>query len=170
MPPGVLAQVLCHLPQISDENLLVGCDSFADAGVYRLRDDLAIVQTLDFFTPVVDDPYLFGQVAAANSLSDVYAMGAKPLTAMNIVCFPYKTLDINILGQILKGGADKIAEAGALLIGGHSIEDEEPKYGLSVTGTIHPQDLITNAGARTGRPLGADKTAGLGPHTDCCQS
>jgi selenide, water dikinase len=162
MPPGVLAQVLCHLPQISDENLLVGCDSFADAGVYRLRDDLAIVQTLDFFTPVVDDPYLFGQVAAANSLSDVYAMGAKPLTAMNIVCFPYKTLDINILGQILKGGADKIAEAGALLIGGHSIEDEEPKYGLSVTGTIHPQDLITNAGARTGDRLVLTKPLGSG--------
>ncbi|MBS4021552.1 MAG: selenide, water dikinase SelD, partial [Dethiobacter sp.] len=162
MPPGVLAQVLCHLPQMDDENLLVGCDSFADAGVYRVREDLALVQTVDFFTPVVDDPYLFGQVAAANSLSDVYAMGARPLTAMNIVCFPYKTLDVAVLGKILQGGADKIMEAGAVLVGGHSINDDEPKYGLAVTGIIHPQNLITNSCARPGDSLILTKPLGSG--------
>ncbi len=162
MPPGVLAQVLCHLPQMKDENLLVGCDSFADAGVYRLREDLALVQTVDFFTPVVDDPYQFGQIAAANSLSDVYAMGARPLTAMNIVCFPYKTQEVAILGKILQGGADKIIEAGTLLVGGHSVNDEEPKYGLSVTGIIHPDDLITNAGACPGDSLILTKPLGSG--------
>ncbi len=162
MPPGVLAQVLCHLPQMKDENLLVGCDSFADAGVYRLREDLALVQTVDFFTPVVDDPYQFGQIAAANSLSDVYAMGARPLTAMNIVCFPYKTQEVAILGKILQGGADKIIEAGTLLVGGHSVDDEEPKYGLSVTGIIHPDDLITNAGACPGDSLILTKPLGSG--------
>lgn len=144
------------------ENLLVGCDSFADAAVYRLRDDLALVQTLDFFTPVVDDPYLFGQIAAANALSDVYAMGAQPLTAMNIVCFPSRTLDVNVLGDILRGGADKVLEAGALIVGGHSVEDNEPKYGLSVTGTVHPDKLITNSNAKPGDCLILTKPLGSG--------
>lgn len=144
------------------EDLLVGCDSFADAGVYRVRDDLALVQTLDFFTPVVDDPYTFGQIAAVNSLSDVYAMGAQPLTAMNIVCFPSKTLDVDILAAILRGGADKILEAGALLVGGHSVEDETPKYGLSVTGVVHPDKLVTNSAAEPGDMLILTKPIGSG--------
>lgn len=162
MPPGVLAQVLCKIPQMKHEDLLVGCDSFADAGVYKLRDDLAIVQTLDFFTPVVDDPHVFGQIAAVNALSDVYAMGAVPLTAMNIVCFPSKTLAADVLGEILRGGAEKVLEAGALIIGGHSVEDAEPKYGLSVTGIVHPDKLVTNAGAQPGDSLVLTKPIGSG--------
>lgn len=162
MPPGVLAQVLCHLPPMLDENLLVGHDSFADAGVYRLRPDLALVQTLDFFTPVVDDPYTFGQIAAANALSDLYAMGAEPLTAMNIVCFPSRLLGPEVLVAILKGGADKVLEAGALIIGGHSIEDHEPKYGLAVTGIVHPDKLIKNDAACYGDILVLTKPIGSG--------
>lgn len=162
MPPGLLAQVLCQIPEMKDENLLVGCDSFADAAVYRIRDDLALVQTLDFFTPVVDDPYHFGQIAAANALSDVYAMGANPLTAMNIVCFPSGTLSVDVLGAILKGGADKVLEAGALIVGGHSVEDKEPKYGLAVTGTVHPARLVTNNGAQPGDLLVLTKPIGSG--------
>lgn len=162
MPPGALAQVLCRLPAMKHTDLLVGCDTFADAGVYRVRDDLALVQTLDFFTPLVDDPYLFGQIAAANALSDVYAMGAKPLTAMNIVCFPSKTLSVDILAQILRGGAEKVLEAGALVVGGHSVEDKEPKYGLSVTGIVHPDKLITNSAARPGDVLVLTKPIGTG--------
>ncbi|EEG78836.1 selenide, water dikinase [Dethiobacter alkaliphilus AHT 1] len=162
MPPGALAQVLCKLPEMKDDNLLVGCDSFADAGVYRVRDDLALVQTLDFFTPVVDDPYAYGQIAAANALSDVYAMGAKPLTVMNIVCFPSRSLGPEVLAEILKGGADKVLEAGALIVGGHSVEDNEPKYGLSVTGTVHPDKLITNSAAKDGDVLVLTKPLGSG--------
>jgi selenide,water dikinase len=162
MPPGVLAQVLCHLPQMKHDDLLVGCDSFADAGVYRVRDDLALVQTLDFFSPVVDDPYTYGQIAAANALSDVYAMGAKPLTAMNIVCFPSRTHGPEILGEILKGGADKVLEAGALIVGGHSVEDAEPKYGLSVTGVVHPYRLVRNDTAKPGDILVLTKPIGSG--------
>lgn len=158
----MLAEVLSGLPRITDENLLVGCDSFADAGVYRVREDLALVQTLDFFTPVVDDPYLFGQVAAANALSDVYAMGARPLTALNIVCFPHRTLAAEVLREILRGGLDKITEAGALLVGGHSVDDAEPKYGLSVTGVVHPDKLITNSAARPGDSLVLTKPIGSG--------
>lgn len=162
MAPGALAQVLCQLPEMKHENLLVGCDSFADAGVYRIRDDLALVQTLDFFTPVVDDPYLFGQIAAANALSDVYAMGAEPLLAMNIVCYPSKRLGPEPLAAILKGGADKVLEAGALIVGGHSVEDDEPKYGLSVTGTVDPAKLVTNTGVRPGDTLVLTKPVGTG--------
>ncbi|MBS4009071.1 MAG: selenide, water dikinase SelD [Clostridium sp.] len=162
MPPGVLAQVLCLLPSMKDENLLVGHDSFADAGVYRLRPDIALVQTLDFFTPVVDDPFTFGQIAAANALSDLYAMGAEPLTAMNIVCFPSCVLGPEVLAAILNGGADKVLEAGALIIGGHSIEDREPKYGLSVTGIVHPDKLIRNDTARCGDLLVLTKPLGSG--------
>ena len=116
----------------------MGIENSDDAGVYKLSDDLAIIQTLDFFTPIVDDPYIFGQVAVANSLSDVYAMGGVPITAMNIICFPINTMKIDILREILLGGLDKMREAGVLLVGGHSVEDDELKYGLSVTGTVHP--------------------------------
>jgi len=130
--------------------------------VYRISDDLAIVQTLDFFTPIVDDPYTFGQVSAANALSDVYAMGGKPLTAMNIVCFPVNTMDISVLTEILTGGIDKLHEAGVTLVGGHSVEDKELKYGLSVTGTIHPERVIFNTGARAGDKLILTKPLGTG--------
>jgi len=140
----------------------VGLESAEDAGVYKLREDLAIVLTLDFFTPIVDDPYTFGQVAAANSLSDVYAMGGKPIVAMNIVCFPINKMDISILQDILKGGLDKMREAEVLLVGGHSVEDNELKYGLSVTGTIHPEKVLTNKGARTGDKLILTKPLGTG--------
>ena len=129
-----------------DPNLLVGLDGFDDAGVYRLTDEIALIQTLDFFTPIVDDPYDFGRIAAANSLSDVYAMGGRPLTAMNIVCFPIKDLEGSVLRSILEGGLETVERAGAVLVGGHSVEDPELKYGLSVTGTVHPQKLLTNAG------------------------
>ena len=133
-----MAQVLCHLPRTIDENLLVGLDTSDDAAVYKINDELAMIQTLDFFTPVVDDPYMFGQIAAANSLSDVYAMGGEPKLAMNIVCFP-NCLEPNVLTEILKGGYDKVKEAGAIVVGGHTVEDDEPKYGLSVTGFVHPE-------------------------------
>jgi selenide,water dikinase len=133
-----------------------------DASVYKLTDDLAIVQTIDFFTPIVDDPYSFGQIAAANAMSDVYAMGGKPLMAMNVVCFPIKTMDISILKKILAGGVDKVHEADAILVGGHSIEDEELKYGLSITGTIHPAKVVLNNGARVGDRLILTKPLGTG--------
>jgi len=147
---------------MDDPNLIVGMERAEDAGVYKLSDDLAIIQTVDFFTPIVDDPYMFGQIAAANALSDVYAMGGKPLTAMNIVCFPIKTMDISILREILKGGLDKMKEAGVTLVGGHSVEDSELKYGLSVTGTIHPLKVLTNVGAKVGDRLILTKPLGTG--------
>ncbi|KYH32396.1 selenide, water dikinase [Moorella mulderi DSM 14980] len=162
MGPGTLKQVLQYLPVMQDPNLLVGMNSVDDAGVYRLTDDLALIQTIDFFTPIVDDPYLYGQIAAANALSDVYAMGGKPLTAMNIVAFPSKKVDITVLGEILRGGADKVLEAGAVLVGGHSIDDEEPKYGLAVTGIVHPDRIVTNCGARPGDKLILTKPLGTG--------
>jgi len=137
-------------------------ESLDDAGVYKLSDDLAIIQTIDFFTPIVDDPYDFGQIAVANALSDVYAMGGKPLTSMNVVCFPTKKLDISILKDILKGGLDKMIEASVTLVGGHSIDDAELKYGLSVTGIVHPKHLVTNAGAKVGDKLILTKPLGTG--------
>jgi len=137
-------------------------ESLDDAGVYKLSDDMAIIQTIDFFTPIVDDPYDFGQIAVANALSDVYAMGGKPLTAMNVVCFPIKKLDISILKDMLKGGIDKMKEAGVTLVGGHSIDDAELKYGLSVTGTVHPERLVTNSGAKAGDKLILTKPLGTG--------
>lgn len=149
-------------PSIPDKNLLVGLDTSDDAGVYRLTDEIALIQTVDFFTPVVDDPYLFGQIAAANALSDVYAMGGKPLTVLNLVTFPTGKLDLSILARILEGGASKIQEAGAVLLGGHSIQDEEPKYGLSVTGVIHPDKIIANSGAKPGDYLVLTKPIGVG--------
>lgn len=133
-----------------------------DAGVYKLTDDLAIVQTVDFFTPIVDDAYQFGQIAVANSLSDVYAMGGKPLTALNIVCFPQNDMDISILQDVLRGGMDKMHEAGVILVGGHSVEDPELKYGLAVTGTIHPDKVIQNSTAKAGDKLILTKPLGTG--------
>jgi len=130
--------------------------------VYKLNDDVALIQTVDFFTPIVDDPYLFGQVAAANSISDVYAMGGIPLTAMNIICFPVKTMEISVLHEILRGGLDKMREAEVLLVGGHSVDDDELKYGLSVTGTVHPKKVILNRGARPGDALVLTKPLGTG--------
>jgi len=133
-----------------------------DAGVYRLRDDLAIIQTVDFFTPIVDDPYTFGRIAVTNALSDVYAMGGRPLTAMNIVCFPIGKMDISILREILRGGLDQMREAGVVLVGGHSVEDDEPKYGLSVTGIVHPDRVLANRGAILGDRLILTKALGSG--------
>jgi selenide,water dikinase len=140
----------------------VGLERADDAGVYKLSEELAIVQTIDFFTPIVDDPHAFGQIAVANALSDVYAMGGKPLTAMNVVCFPSKTMDISVLRDILQGGLEKMREAGVILVGGHSIDDEELKYGLSVTGTIHPKRIVTKAGAKPGDKLILTKPLGTG--------
>jgi len=153
---------LKDLPFIADPNLLAGMEHSEDAGVYKLRDDLAIIQTVDFFTPIVDDPYTFGQIAVTNALSDVYAMGGKPLTALNIVCFPIKKLDVSILRDILRGGLDKMREAGVLLVGGHSVEDDETKYGLAVTGVIHPEQVLMNRGARPGDKLILTKALGTG--------
>ncbi|MFR3818139.1 selenide, water dikinase SelD [Fusobacterium varium] len=161
MGPEVLSDVLSKLPSVEDKNLIVGFDKSDDAAVYKLTDEIAMIQTLDFFTPMVDDPYIFGQIAAANSLSDVYAMGGIPKTAMNIVCFPEK-MDINILGEILRGGAEKVAEAGAVLSGGHSIHDPEIKYGLSVTGIAHPDKILKNHGCETGDILVCTKSLGTG--------
>lgn len=150
------------LPTITHPNLLVGSETFDDAGVYKLSDDLALVQTLDFFTPIVDDPYHYGRIAVANSLSDVYAMGGTPLTAMNIVCFPIKEMSKDILKDILRGGIDKMQEAGVILVGGHSVDDQEIKYGLSVTGLIHPDRIVTNRDARAGDKLILTKPIGTG--------
>jgi selenide,water dikinase len=162
MGPEDLHTALQALPLISHPNLIAGMDHAEDAGVYRLTEDLAIVQTVDFFTPIVDDPYTFGQVAAVNALSDVYAMGGQPLTAMNIVCFPVKKMDIAILQQILLGGLSKMREAGVTLVGGHSVEDDELKYGLSVTGIVHPEKVLKNRGARAGDRLILTKPLGTG--------
>ena len=140
----------------------MGIEHLDDAGVYRLTGDIALVQTTDFFTPIVDDPFSFGQIAAANALSDVYAMGGKPLTAMNVVAFPIKRMDGSILKEILKGGYSKIHEAGAVLVGGHSIDDTDIKYGLSVTGVVHPKRILTNAHARPGDRLVLTKPLGTG--------
>lgn len=142
--------------------MLVGTETADDAGVYRLRPDLAIVNTVDFFTPIVDDPYVFGQISAANSLSDVYAMGGEPKTCMNIVCFPKGKLDIEILGEILRGGAEKVKESGAVVIGGHSIIDEEVKFGMAVTGVIHPDKIFRNVGVQEGDVLILTKPLGTG--------
>lgn len=149
------------LPKFHSDKLIVGLDTADDAAVYKLDDDKAIIQTLDFFTPIVDDPKEFGRIAAANSLSDVYAMGGEPTIALNIVGFP-TCLDIDILGEILQGGAEKVQEAGALLVGGHTIEDDEPKYGMSVTGLVHPDKVLSNAGAKVGDVLILTKPIGIG--------
>jgi len=142
--------------------LIVGMETSDDAGVFRLRSDLAIVNTVDFFTPIVDDPYVFGQIAATNALSDIYAMGAEPKTALNIVCFPKGKMDIRVLGEVLKGGAEKAQEAGAVVVGGHSIIDEEIKYGMAITGVIHPDKVIRNVGVQEGDALILTKPLGTG--------
>lgn len=159
---GVLSRVLEKLPKgPEDPNLLIGYDSRDDAAVYRLTDDTAIVQTLDFFPPMVEDPYLFGQIAAANALSDVYAMGGTVKTALNIVCFP-ETMDLNILGEIMRGGSEKVLEAGGILTGGHSIADSDVKYGLSVTGVVHPDRIYPNNQGKPGDKLILTKKLGVG--------
>ncbi|KMT21563.1 selenide, water dikinase SelD [Clostridium cylindrosporum DSM 605] len=152
---------MCKLPKVSDENLLVGIDTSDDAAVYKINDETAVIQTLDFFTPIVDDPYMFGQIAATNSLSDIYAMGGTPTLALNIVCFP-NCLDIEILGEILRGGADKVKEAGAIIVGGHTVSDNEPKYGLSVMGLVHPEKVFANSNAKPGEVLIITKPIGTG--------
>jgi selenide,water dikinase len=154
--------VLHSLPPFHHPNLIVGTETSDDAGVFRLRDDLAIVNTVDFFTPIVDDPYTFGQIAAANALSDVYAMGGDPTTALNIVGFPRGRLDLEILTDIIRGGSERVRAAGAVVIGGHSIIDEELKYGLAVTGVIHPDRVIRNVGVRPGDVLVLTKPLGTG--------
>ena len=150
------------LPLISHPNLIAGMERYEDAGVYKLSDGLAIIETVDFFTPIVDDPYSFGQIAAANALSDVYAMGGRPLVALNIVCFPTRTMDISILREILAGGLETMREAEVILVGGHSVEDQELKYGLSVTGVIDPTRVVRNTGARVGDRLILTKPLGVG--------
>jgi selenide,water dikinase len=142
--------------------MLVGTETADDAGVFRLRPDLAIVNTVDFFTPIVDDPYTFGQISATNSLSDVYAMGGEPKTCLNIVCFPKGKMDMEILGEILRGGAEKVKESGAVVIGGHSIIDDEIKFGMAVTGTIHPDKIYRNVGVQEGDALVLTKPLGTG--------
>ncbi len=145
-----------------DSNLIVGLDRADDAGVYKISDDLALIQTVDFFTPIVDDPYWFGQIAAANALSDVYAMGGEPKTAMNLVGFPLGKMDLEVLRQILMGGLDKMREAGTVLVGGHSVEDAELKYGLSVTGFVHPDKVLTKKNLQAGDRLILTKPLGTG--------
>ncbi len=157
-----MEEILAGLPRKQHPDLLVGLETADDAGVYRLTSEIALIQTVDFFTPIVNDPYLFGQIAAANALSDVYAMGGRPLTAMNILCVSLKMVPKEALKAILAGGLDKIHEAGALLVGGHSVEDQELKYGLSVTGIVHPDKVLANAGARVGDTLILTKPLGTG--------
>ncbi len=159
---GVLSRVLERLPKgPADENLLIGYDSKDDAAVYRISDTAAIVQTLDFFPPMVEDPYLFGQIAAANALSDIFAMGGEVKTALNIVCFP-EDMDLNILGEIMRGGSEKVIEAGGILAGGHSIADDGVKYGLSVTGVVHPDKIYPNNMGQPGDVLVLTKKLGVG--------
>lgn len=159
--PGVLAEVVGRLPSAVDENLMVGVETADDAAVYRVSDEVALIQTVDFFPPMVDDPYTFGQIAAANALSDVYAMGGEPRLALNVVAFP-NCLGAEVLGEILAGGASKVQEAGAVLAGGHSINDEEPKYGLCVSGFVHPDRIWKNGGAQAGDVLLLTKPLGVG--------
>ena len=161
LAPSDLAQVLSRLPQQSRENVIVGFDTADDAGVFRLSDDVALVQTVDFFTPVSDDPFVYGQVAAINALNDVYAMGGKPLTALSIVCYPQKG-DWDILGEILAGGQSLMSSENVIVLGGHSVDDPEMKFGYAVTGVVHPDRVITNAGAMPGDLLILTKSIGTG--------
>jgi selenide,water dikinase len=161
LAPGSLKAVLDGLPVQTDPNLLVGFDTSDDAGVYRINNELALVQTVDFFTPMVDDPFTYGQIAAANALSDVYAMGGRPLTALAVVCYPQDG-DMDVMGQILRGGLDKMTEAGCTVVGGHSVRDAEMKFGYAVTGLIDPQRVFTNCTARAGDVLILTKAIGTG--------
>jgi selenide,water dikinase len=154
----------------TDPNLLVGIETADDAAVYRVSDQAALISTVDFITPPVDDPYWFGQIAAANALSDVYAMGGRPLTALNLVMFPTKKLDLSLLKEILRGGCDKVSEAGASIAGGHSVDDNEPKYGLAVTGLVRPDRILTNCGAKAGDALILTKPLGTGVLFNACRS
>ncbi|HTU85406.1 MAG TPA: selenide, water dikinase SelD [Solirubrobacteraceae bacterium] len=165
VPAALLAPIVQALPQPTDPDLLVGAATSDDAAVYRLRDDLAIVQTADFFTPIVDDPYDFGRIAATNALSDVYAMGGRPISALNLVAWSVETLGAELLAEVLRGGYDVVSDAGASIVGGHTIDDPEPKYGLAVTGVIDPADVITNAGGRVGDALVLTKPLGAGAVT-----
>ena len=161
MGPGALTEILQNLPNVRDRDLLVGYDSSDDAAVYRVSDDVAIIETVDFFTPIVDDPYLFGQIAAANALSDVYAMGGEPRVAMNLLCVP-NCLPKEDVRAILEGGHSKAVEAGCVIAGGHTIQDSEPKYGLCVTGFVHPERILKNVGAQPGDVLVLTKPIGSG--------
>ena len=165
LSPAALHPLLADLPRSDDERLLVGFDTADDAAVYRVGPDLAVVSTADFFTPIVDDPYAFGQIAAANALSDVYAMGGRPVTALNLVAYSVESLGGEILREILRGGHEKAAEAGVAIAGGHSIDDPEPKYGLAVTGTVHPDALVRNSTGRAGDELWLTKPIGGGAAT-----
>jgi selenide, water dikinase len=156
-----LDRVLAAIPRVTNENVLVGFDTADDAGVYKLTPELALVQTVDFFTPIVDDPYTYGAIAAANALSDVYAMGGKPLSALSLLAYPANG-DLDTLEQILKGGANKIHESGCVILGGHSVADEEVKFGYAVTGTVHPERIKANSGARAGDTLVFTKRIGTG--------
>ena len=162
LAPGDLDRALCGLDLPVDDNLLVGLERADDAGVYRVTDEIALVQTLDFFPPMVDDPFQFGRIATANALSDVYAMGGTPKTAMNIVAFPAKTLDISILRQVIEGSLHTLREAGVVLVGGHTVDDPELKFGLSVTGFVHPQRILTKRKLRVGDKLLLTKPLGTG--------
>jgi selenide, water dikinase len=161
LPPGLLAAVLTRLPKQTDANLLVGFETSDDAGIYQIGPNLALVQTVDFFTPLVDDPFTFGQIAATNALSDVYAMGGRPVTALSIVCFPQDG-DLDVLEAIMRGGMAKVAEAGCVVAGGHSVRDPEIKFGYAVTGLIDPDRVLTNAGAQQGDDLLFTKSIGTG--------
>lgn len=161
-PPGYLLPLLGKLPVFNDPNVLVGSNTADDAAIYKLTDEIALVLTTDFFTPIVDKPYDFGAVAAANALSDVYAMGGKPLTALNLVAFPDQKLPIDVLIEILRGAADKTTEAGIAIVGGHTIKSEEPIFGLCVVGTVHPEKALTNAGAKADDALILTKPIGIG--------
>ncbi len=163
--PGELLPILRSLPQSGDPRLLVGSSSSDDAAVFQLRPDLALVQTVDFFTPIVDDPFEFGRIAAANALSDIYAMGGQPLTALNLVAFPLERLGAEVLEAILRGGLTVAAQAGCAVVGGHSIDDPEPKYGMAVTGTVDPRAMLTNAGGQAGDVLVLTKPLGVGAIT-----
>jgi selenide,water dikinase len=169
LPAASIGRLLADLPRSADPNVLVGFDTADDAGVYKVRDDLAIVQTVDFFTPIVDDPYDFGRIAATNALSDVYAMGATPISALNLVAYSIEELGDEMLTEILRGGADVAASAGVVILGGHSIDDREPKYGLAVTGIVHPDELITNAGGQPGDVLVLTKPLGAGAVATACK-
>jgi selenide,water dikinase len=165
VPAALLAPIVQALPRASDPNLLVGAETSDDAGVYRLRDDLALVQTADFFTPIVDDPYDFGRIAATNALSDVYAMGGRPVSVLNLVAWSVADLGADMLGEVLRGGHDVVEAAGAVIVGGHTIDDPEPKYGLAVTGVVDPAEMITNATGRAGDALVLTKPVGAGAVT-----
>lgn len=165
VPAALLAPIVQALPQPTDPDVLVGAATSDDAAVYRLRDDLALVQTADFFTPIVDDPYDFGRIAATNALSDVYAMGGRPISALNLVAWSVEELGADMLAEVLRGGHDVVSAAGASIVGGHTIDDREPKYGLAVTGVVDPADVLTNASARAGDALVLTKPVGAGAVT-----